>query len=284
MRKEIAKVYKKLKFLSIKNSFSNFIRSKYINKIIQKNNKYNTFSPIFTIIIPIYDRTLELKEAINSILNQTFINYEILLVCDGSPQETKNIVDEYAKHPQINVFKFDDNSGNACRGRNKGIEISKGEFIAFLDSDDIAIADRLENTYRLILQSNADMVSGAVEFLVDGSRNIEGIDNGQIAKPSEYDFELLKKYNLMYTCTVAVRKSSLEKYGYFRNEMTYREDHELWLRLGYRGCKIVCTNKVFSKYRVHAGNAELKFIDQDDKWHQLMLSVYDKEYDWSQQQ
>jgi hypothetical protein len=277
-------MYKKIKSL-MKRVFPKKIvlSNDIVHKMIRQFNKVDVKEPIFSVVIPVYDRTWELKDAVNSVLKQTFKNFEIILVCDGSPQETKDIVDELAEHPQIQIFKFDDNSGNACRGRNKGIELSKGKFIAFLDSDDLCISDRLEKTYKLFLEQNADMVSGSIEFIVDGSRKIDGIKNGKIAYPTEYDFELLKKYNLMYTCTVAIRKSCLEKYGSFRREMIYREDHELWLRLGYKGCKIVCTRDVLSKYRVHSGNAELKFIDEDDKWYQLMLDIYDKDYDWSKQ-
>lgn len=254
-----------------------------VNYLLNEKNKVDIDNPVFSVIIPIYDRTWELKDAVNSILTQTFKNFEIILICDGSPQSTLDVVHELSLHPQIRTFIFNDNSGNACRGRNKGIELSKGQFIAFLDSDDLCVSDRLEKTYKIFLEQEADMVSGSIEFIVDGSREIDGIKNGQIAYPTEYELELLKKYNLMYTCTVAIRKSCLEKHGSFRREMIYREDHELWLRLGYRGCKIVCTRDLLSKYRVHSGNAELKFISEDDKWYQLMLDIYNKEYDWSKQ-
>jgi len=255
--------------------------SKSIEKKIKTNNIVDLEKPIFSVIIPIYDRTWELRNAIDSLLNQTFINFEIILICDGSPIETLEVVNEYEKHSQIRSYKFLDNSGNACRGRNKALQLAKGEIIAFLDSDDIALPDRLYITYKIMLETNADFLSGAIEFVVDGSRTIKGIKDKQIAVPTTFNLDLLKKYNLMYTCTVAIRKCCFDKYGYFRQKMRYREDHELWLRLAYHGCKIVSTHKVLSKYRVHSGNAELKFIDQDDKWYQMMLDYYDKPYDWS---
>lgn len=277
-------MYRRIRSL-IKRFFLNkkVLSEDVVDKILNSKNMVDIDNPMFSIIIPIYDRTWELKDAVNSVLQQTFKNFEIILICDGSPQSTLDIVNELSSHPQVRTFIFNDNSGNACRGRNKGIELSKGEFIAFLDSDDLSLPNRLEKTYRLFLEQNADMISASIEFIVDGSRTIDGIKNGEIAYPTEYDLELLKKYNLMYTCTVAIRKSCLEKYGSFRREMIYREDHELWLRLGYNGCNIVCTRDVLSKYRVHSGNAELKFIAEDDKWYQLMLEIYNKEYAWNKQ-
>ncbi len=257
---------------------NHLINGSKIEQLIKKKNHIDEVKPVFSVVIPVYDRVAELREAVDSVLSQTFCNFEVLLICDGSPEATLEVVDNYTKHPQIRSFKFDDNSGNACRGRNKGIELSRGEFIALLDSDDICKSDRLAKTYRLFLLENADVVSGSVEFLVDGSRKIDGIVNGQIETPIAYDFELMKRFNLISTCTVAVRKKCLLKYGVFRKEMEYREDHELWLRLGYKGCKIVCTNEVLSKYRVHSGNAELKFIEQDDKWYRLMLEMFDQDY------
>ncbi len=282
MKDKIYSFFKRLEIDSLKRLLRDIFPSKIIEKKIKSKNFIDLKKPIFSVIIPIYDRTWELKESIDSVLDQTFVNFEIILVCDGSPLETLKIVDSYEKHSQIKIYKFLDNSGNACRGRNKALELAVGEFISLLDSDDIALPDRLYTTYKLLLENNADFLSGAIEFLVDGSRIIDGVKNGQIAMPTTYELDLLKKFNLMYTCTVSIRKSCLDKYGYFRNEMRYREDHELWLRLGYHGCKIISTNKILSKYRVHAGNAELKFIDQDDKWYQMMLDLYNKPYNWNE--
>ncbi|MES1383972.1 glycosyltransferase family A protein, partial [Vibrio cholerae] len=110
------------------------------------DNNFKCDKGLVSVIIPIYDRTWELKEAIQSILDQSYEKTELILICDGSPQETINIVDEYQSNDKVKIFKYPTSSGNAVRGRNKGIKEANGEFIAFLDSDDIADVNRLKNS------------------------------------------------------------------------------------------------------------------------------------------
>ena len=88
--------------------------------------------------MPVYNCTWELKESIESILHQTYLNYELIIVTDGSPTETMKIVNSYKNHPKVRIFHYFKQSGNAVRGRNKGIKEAKGEYIAFQDSDDVA--------------------------------------------------------------------------------------------------------------------------------------------------
>lgn len=240
--------------------------------------------PYFSVVIPIYNRTHELELSIQSILSQTFVDFELILVCDGSPQETLRIVDKYKDHPKVKVHKFSDNSGNACRGRNKGIEIAKGEYVVFNDSDDIATPNRLRTTYALIQQTNAEILSGRASYIVDGSREVDGIVDGQVQIPHYEGLEQMIKGNPFVTSTVAVKKEILMKYGAFRKSMQYREDHELWARLIFRGAKVAISEEVLVQYRVHQGNAELLFKDRDAYWYERMLAVYREEFhadEWS---
>jgi O-antigen biosynthesis protein len=232
----------------------------------------------FSFIVPIYDRTQKLRESVRSLFRQTYDDFEILLICDGSPESTLQMVSELAEHPKVRVHKYLTNSGNACRGRNAGISMARGEFVCFHDSDDIAHHERLARTYDTILKHGADAVYGPTKVLLDGTREIAGIHNGQIFDPPEFDFELLRKINLMMTCSVAVRRELLLRYGGFREEMRYREDHELWLRLAFHGCKWVRAQDLLCYYRVHSGNAELTLRDDDAHWFEQALYWFDKPF------
>lgn len=236
--------------------------------------------PVFSVVIPVYDRTTELREAIESILSQSFRNFELLLVCDGSPSETVRVVESYIQHPQVRAFYFENNSGNPCRGRNKGIAMARGRYVAFLDSDDRASPQRLERSLYFLIAKNVDGVGGAIRYITGGEK-YRGIDDGQIGFTSEEcTFDHLLKGNRLSICTVAVSKGLLLKYGGFRKEMRYREDHELWLRLAYHGCSFYNSPEVFADYRLHESNAELRYLHNDAHWYEMVMLHYDREFSW----
>ncbi|WP_417692159.1 glycosyltransferase [Roseibium sp.] len=223
-------------------------------------------TPIVSVIIPIYDRVAELEEAIESILGQTISAFELLLVTDGSPEPTMAVVNKYRKHPKVRIFEFPTASGNAVRGRNKGILEARGEFIAFLDSDDIAFPDRLEKSLVYLQQSGADVVYGAWEALIDGTRDIPDIRNGQVIQSPNATLALLEKHCVPSQSTVMLRKSALQAAGPLKRSMEYREDHELWARLAFHGAQFRALREPLVKIRLHAGNNELNFKSNDDVW------------------
>lgn len=239
---------------------------------------FNPEHPVFTVIMPVYDREQELAQSIESVLTQTFQNFELILVCDGSPEATLAVIDSYANNPHVRIHKFADNTGNACRGRNKAVKMARGEFAAFLDSDDIALPNRLYDTLSAFYTLNADIVYGAARFIVDGSRSQPGVPDGLVLPPPPFDIEQAKHSNPVITSTAAVRLSCLARFGAFRPEMRYREDHELWLRLAHNNCKFAWIGKTLAAYRLHSGNAELRFKDKDEYWQAEMLRLYSMPY------
>lgn len=231
-------------------------------------------APIVSVIIPIYDRVEELEQAIKSILNQTFQDFELILVTDGSPVSTMEVVDSYRFNPRVRVFSYPSSSGNAVRGRNKGILEARGEFVAFLDSDDIAYPDRLEKSVNFLRSSGADVVYGGWEALIDGSRNLPNLKNGQVVLSPDATLSDLEKQCVPCQSTVMVRKSVFGKSGPLKNSMEYREDHELWARLAYYGAVFKAIQQPLVKLRLHAGNNELNFLDTDADWFAKLQEEY----------
>lgn len=238
----------------------------------------NTDQPSFSFIVPVYDRTQKLRESIRSLLRQTYEHFEVIMVCDGSPEDTLEVVGEFEDHPKVRTWKYATNSGNACRGRNRGIVMARGDFVCLHDSDDIAHHERLARTAAAIVDHGADGVYGQTRVLLDGTRRIDGIVNGQLFDPPEFSFDILKKINLMMTCSVSVRRDLLLRHGGFRPEMRYREDHELWLRLAHHGCRWKRADGLLCYYRVHAGNAELTLRGDDAHWFQRALELHDQPF------
>jgi glycosyltransferase involved in cell wall biosynthesis len=271
-------------YASFVSPFRRRIKDRPIRNQMKLLSKWNADAPIFSVIIPIYDRTWELEKAIESILDQTFRNFELILVCDGSPDDTLTVVEKYASHPQVRVRKYSDNSGNACRGRNTGIKMARGRYVAFMDSDDISVPERLDISLFHLLRTGADMAYGSVTIISDGARQIEGVWDGQLRKSFALTLEQMEDVNPAWTCTVAVKKDVLDRYGPFRLEMRYREDQELWLRLAFHGCRLLPIEEMLAYYRFHKNNAELLFKDQDAHWKALMLEKYKQPYVFKKQE
>ena len=230
--------------------------------------------PIISVVIPIYDRTDVLKRAIESILNQSFQDFELLLVCDGSPPETLKVVEDYQSNPKVRILRYKDNSGNAIRGRNRAILRARGKYLAFLDSDDIAEPGRLETSYRAAERYKADLVYGACR-IKKGRESINPVvSNGQVLFDNNCDYEYMLKGNPIIQSTVMAKTDSLRRAGGFRSEMQYCEDYELWLRMANLGCKFTPIPDVLVTLRIHNQNLEDKFRDKQKVWQQKALSIH----------
>lgn len=230
--------------------------------------------PLVSFVIPIYDRTDVLREAINSALAQTWPAIEVLLITDGSPQPTLDVVSEFIDNPKVRIFHFPTSSGNAVRGRNKGILEARGEYIAFLDSDDIAVPDRIEKSLPLFQSGKADVVYGAWKAKLEGTREVKGIVDQQVVYSPDADLELLKEMCVPCQSTVTVRASVLRKAGFLKPCMEYREDHELWARIAYFGGVFKSLPTVLVQLRLHAGNNELNFKDKDEVYSNRLREQY----------
>lgn len=249
--------------------FSTKVKISTSAEILHKNINL----PLVSIVIPIYDRTDVLIESIESILNQTYQNIELLLVCDGSPQETINIVHSYQNDPRVRTFFFYNNSGNAVRGRNKAIKEARGEFLAFQDSDDVADPERIQTSLDYATKFKADVIYGGWRAIIDGSRDV-GLENKQEIFSPDCDYNMLKEICVPCQSTVMVRTSALRFVGGLKPIMKYREDHELWLRLAYFDYKFKAVPKVLTNLRLHANNLELSFKDNDNHWRDTTLAEH----------
>lgn len=225
--------------------------------------------PLISVVIPIYDRTTVLKESIESILIQTYENFELLLVCDGSPLETLKVIEAYENHPKIKIFKYKNNSGTGVRGRNRAIKEARGEYFAFHDSDDVAECNRLEVSLAYMQSYEADVVYGSWRALVEDEMG-RGIRHNQVFLCPDCNYNMLKNFCYLCQNTVMVKLEALKKVGGLKSTMRYREDHELWLRLAYNGYNFKSIPDVLTNLRFHTDNLELSFKAEDEKWFHRM--------------
>ena len=205
--------------------------------------------PLVSVIIPTHNSAQYLCEALDSVLTQTFKDYEVLVVDDGSQDQTKDLLDQY--YPMVR-YTFQPHSGPA-RARNNGIQQATGEFIAFLDADDIWLPTKLERQVAH-LQQNPDT---ACVFTEHGLFDSKGVFRHSVGKRT-----LLMKGDLIRnifrhdgvaTPTVMVRKTVLADVGYFDEELITAEDENLWMRIAMRH-RIDLIDEVLALCRVREGS------------------------------
>lgn len=185
-----------------------------------------------SVIIPTYNRAHVIARAVQSVLEQTYANFELLVVDDGSTDDTKQII-EYAEDDRIRYICLEKNGG-ASHARNVGIQMAECEYIAFLDSDDEWMPEKLERQMQIMRQ--APETVGLVYCRMSGVNR-----KGEVSFCPDLDiakerlegnlFSVLMKENMIGTPTVLVRKKCLEQAGGFNESLTCIEDWELFLRI-----------------------------------------------------
>jgi glycosyltransferase involved in cell wall biosynthesis len=191
--------------------------------------------PKLSVIIPTYNNARYIKRAIDSLLEQSIKDFEIIVVDDGSTDDTKDIVSAYGNSIK---YIYQENKGLAG-ARNTGIDVSKGEFIGFLDADDWFAKKNLE-TKISFLDKNPDAVWVYSDWqFVDHRGN--HLDRGSTRfkfankRLSGYVFEeLLYNRNFISPCAAVIKKSILDEVGCFDSEVICQEDWDLWLRLSLK--------------------------------------------------
>lgn len=192
--------------------------------------------PLVSVIIPVYNGEKYLKEAIESVLNQTFQDFELIIVDDCSTDGSYKIIDAFAqKYPKkIKVIKHSKNKGCPAASRNTGIKHAKGRYIAFLDQDDIWRSDKLEKQIKVIEQSPDIGLVVTNALVYDNSakkylgRNWKTIKKFSVMDKTQ---RLLKKNFILTGSMALVRKDFFDRYGLLDENFKIADDYDLWFRI-----------------------------------------------------
>lgn len=185
--------------------------------------------PLVSVIIPSFNRKNLLERALRSVLKQTFHNYEILAVDDGSTDGTEELC--ILNHPKIKFLRLTDNGG-VSRARNTGINASSGEWIAFLDSDDEWFSRKLEKQIKWI-HENPD-------FVINQTKEIWIRNGRRVNPPSTHEkfqgdlFAASLERCMITPSSVLIKKSLFDEVGIFNESVPACEDYDLWLRITSR--------------------------------------------------
>jgi len=209
-------------------------------------------NPIITVLMAVFNSEKYLDEAINSVISQTFTNWELICVNDGSTDSSLEILLNYEKlDSRIKILNII-NTGLASAARNRGLDIAKGEYLHMLDSDDLLSKDCLEKSYELAVVSKADLV---IPDLFLFKSNINNVVNKTIGYNGNRDLLLTpeKAFYLSLTWKISavglLKTSLLQKYRY---DETGLNGDEYTSRLLFLKCsKIVFSSGVYY-YRQHA--------------------------------
>jgi glycosyltransferase involved in cell wall biosynthesis len=178
-----------------------------------------------SVIIPTYNRSAFLKEAIDSVLAQTYKNFELIVVDDGSTDNTREILSIY-KDKISAIFAV---HGGPSSARNLGIKSSRGEFIAFLDSDDLWMPKKLEKQIKFIKHNPGVSICQTEEIWVRNDVRVN--PRKKHKKFSGWIFEMCLPLCIVSPSSVILHRTVFDKVGLFDETMPACEDYDLWLRI-----------------------------------------------------
>lgn len=204
--------------------------------------------PFFSIILPTYNRAEKLKLSLLSVINQTFGNFEVLVMDDGSTDETEAVVKSF--NDSRIKYSWEVNSGGPAKPRNRGISFAKGKWICFLDSDDIWLPGKLERVSQNIFNNHIVDVICHNEIINIPSKNISKL---LVCGPYQNDFyrAMLLNGNRLSTSATSIKTEFLHRTNLrFNESINYVivEDYDLWLRIALHNANFVFINEALGEY------------------------------------
>lgn len=205
-----------------------------------------------SIIIPVYNAQEFLKECIDSALNQTYDNKEIIAVDDGSTDHSLEILKKYSDIITIITKK----NGGTASALNRGINAMTGTWFKWLSADDVLYPNYLEEMIR-----ESSKIQNKENTIFYSNYDIINVDGKIVKEFIEPDYNKLKNFQQHVILldhyfgngtTSLIHRSSLERYGPFNETIGYKEDYELWLRYCIlHNCRLHLIPKTLAKYRIH---------------------------------
>ncbi|HLL73731.1 MAG TPA: glycosyltransferase [Pyrinomonadaceae bacterium] len=237
-------------------------------------------SSLVSIIMPAYNAEKYIAASIQSVLNQTYENWELVVVDDGSTDRTAEVVRPFLSADGRIKYFFQQNGGQG-QARNAGLAGADGELIAFLDSDDLWSSEKLALQVERIQEARADLVYSDAFIFSDGEKSPEVTTFSAITPQFIYGryvgddaFKLLFAYNRIPTLTVLARRDVLNQVGLFDGDRKYQncEDYDLWLKLAKAGAVFWGMKEKLAYYRHHASS----MMNNDSRLLKPMLAVLKK--------
>ena len=203
--------------------------------------------PEVSVLFPAYNAEKYLHEAIESILSQTFKNFELIIVDDGSTDNTRIIIEEYVKKDPRVIPLFNERNLGIVQSLNKALKIAKGRYIARMDHDDISLPERLETQVRFLQEHPEISIVGSNVILINEKGEYIGIR--KLPEIPEKIAKLMVLGNQFVHPTVMIRREVFDVVGNYQ-KVLHAEDYDLWINAIKKGLKLYNLQTPLLKYRI----------------------------------
>lgn len=207
--------------------------------------------PLISVIMPVYNAEKFVFEAIKSIVDQTYTNWELIIINDGSSDSSINIIKEF-DDKRIRIYENELNKGIAF-SRNRAIDLANGKYIAIMDNDDISLPNRFEDQVNYLENHNEiDVLSGACEVIDSNGELLKR--NTSVLKNPKYIRAKLLFQNVFFNGTVMLRKNLIDENNIRYRENQYgMEDFCFWVECSKK-MEMTSIDSCIYKYREHENN------------------------------
>jgi len=234
----------------------------------------DNITPKVSVIIPTYNRAHYLKSAVESVLSQEYSDLELIVVDDGSTDGTKALLEGYGDRL---IYSRQERKERSA-ARNKGVSLAKGEYVAFLDSDDVWFSDKLKRQVPILDDAprNVVLVHGHKQTVDDGLKPLsvredKPLRSGSSGARKRETYEVYLRSHRIFTSTILIRRSELLEAGGYDTAINGREDLDLYLRLLLLGCEFAfCSGPPLIKYRLDEHKDDRSALDKS------YVQVYEK--------
>ncbi|MCD7952080.1 MAG: glycosyltransferase family 2 protein [Synergistaceae bacterium] len=201
-------------------------------------------SPLISIIMPAYNSDKYITESIHSVINQTYINWELIVIDDGSQDKTIDCIN-YLKNKDARIFLYRNKRNiGVSQTRNKGVKLARGEWIVFLDSDDCWETSKLNKQLNFARQKNADFTFTSSSFMDEEGKNYRWI----MEIPEVVSYSDLLKHNVISCSSVLIKKECVKNHTMKGDSM--HEDFAMWLDILMDGKIAYGINEPLLIYRI----------------------------------
>ncbi len=203
-------------------------------------------NPLISVVIPTYNRELKVTEAIRSVLSQSYSNFELIVIDDGSTDQTIQAIASI-KDSRFQFLTIE--RSGVSRARNIGASVANGSFLAFLDSDDSWHKDKLKKQAAYHLKNPQQLISQTQEIWIRNNKRVN--PKNKHAKPAGYIFEESLHLCTITPSSVIMTKELFDSFEGFDEKMSACEDYDLWLRITAKHEVALIDELLLTKYGGH---------------------------------
>jgi glycosyltransferase involved in cell wall biosynthesis len=205
-------------------------------------------APCISIIVPARNAAALLGATLESVLQQSFADFEIVVVDDGSTDATAEVARGFrSKDPRVQVLSGPGRGVSAAR--NAGLGMSRGQILLFLDADDLLLADSLLRFYTALASSRLSAALGGIKRIAEDGSPLPGNSNTELAEGGDHLTKLLRKNFVVNGGALAIRREAIDAVGGYAVDLAYGEDWEFWCRLAECGDFAIVAGEPVLAYR-----------------------------------